>query len=334
MENYSATTNANDAEFPLAHVEPNGNTSEAASEPATLTGAGPVPAEGVIDRSMDPGPEAPAPASNTATPTAASTNSVNSHAQSSVAKQVLKFQCIEEPVRSSKNNLTSWKPPFEVEEGREASLEQIIKRAESVRAPLQATPVPTGSARYGTTAELFGRLQQAIAKQAFLLEQTSALLSYWTISTWFADGLSLAPGLVIIAPAFEGDLVLRTLRNFCRYGMMLPRADISILQNLNWHATPTVLFYAPNISKQMVTTLGCTSTRGYLINDGDGYKDFFGPKAIYAGEDVSAEQVPRNSLQVRLQPTAPAIEHSSRQTDAAVLDMQNQLQQYRLKNLV
>ena len=139
---------------------------------------------------------------------------------------------------------------------------------------------------------------------------------------------------MIIAPAFEGDLVLRTLRNFCRYGMMLPRADISILQNLNWHTTPTVLFYAPNVSKQMVTTLGCTSTRGYLINDGDGYKDLFGPKAIYAGEEVSADQVPRNSLQVRLQPTAPAIEHPSRLTDAAVSDMQNQLQRYRLKNLV
>ena len=104
--------------------------------------------------------------------------------------------CIEEPVRTSNNNLTSWKPPFEVEAGCEASLEQIIQRADSVRAPVQATPVPTGSARYGTTAELFGRLQQAIAEQAFLPEQTSALLAYWTISTWFADGLSLAPGLV------------------------------------------------------------------------------------------------------------------------------------------
>ena len=42
----------------------------------------------------------------------------------------------------------------------------------------------------------------------------------------------------------------------------------------------------------------------------------------------------RNSLQVRLQPNASAIAHPSRLTDAAVLDMQNQLQRYRLKNLV
>ena len=333
-ENYTTTTNANDAEFPLAGDVLDGNAIEAASEPITLTGAGPVAACIAKDQSVDPGPEAPAQASNTATPAAASTNSVNSQAQSSVAKQVRKVECIEEPVRTSKNNLTSWKPPFEVEEGCEASLEEIIQRADTVRAPLQATPVPTGSARYGTTAELFGRLQEAIAEQALVPEQTSALLTYWTISTWFADALPIAPGLSIVAPEFEADLVLRALKNFCRYPMMLTRADILSIKKLNWQSTPTVLFFDPNIAKQMVTTLGCTSTRGYLINDGDGYKDFFGPKAIYAGEEVSADQVLRNSLQVRLQPTASAIAHPSRLTDAAVLDMQNQLQRYRLQNLV
>ena len=114
------------------------------------------------------------------------------------------------------------------------------------------------------------------------------MLTYWTISTWFADALPIAPGLSIVAPEFEGDLVLRTLRSFCRYPMMLTRADIPSLQKLNWQTTPTVLFYDPNISKQMVAILGCTSTRGYLINNDGGYKDFFGPKAMYLGAEVSA----------------------------------------------
>lgn len=336
MQNYSKAEDANDAEFPLAGAVPDGNTTEAASEPTTLTGAGPVAAGGARDRSMDPGPEAPAPASNTPTPAAASTNSGNSDAQSSAAKHVRKFQCIEEPIRTGKNNLSSWKPPFEVESGFEESLKEIIQRAEFVRTPSQATPVPTGSARYGTTAELFGRLQEAIAEQALVPEQTSALLTYWTISSWFADALPIAPGLSIVAPEFEGDLVLRALRNFCRYPMMLTRADIPSLQKLNWQTTPTVLFYDPNISKQMVTTLGCTSTRGYLINDGGGYKDLFGPKALYLGADVSVDRIPRCSLQVRLQPTAPAPakQNSLRLTEAVVKDLQNQLLRYRCKNLV
>lgn len=73
-----------------------------------------------------------------------------------------------------------------------------------------------------------------------------------------------------------------------------------------------------------------------MINDGSGYKDFYGPKAVYAGEEVSADRIPRNSLQVRLQPTASAsaIPHSSPLTETAVQDLQNQLLRYRLKNLV
>jgi hypothetical protein len=118
--------------------------------------------------------------------------------------------------------------------------------------------------------------------------------------------------------------------------MMLTRADIPSLQKLNWQTTPTVLFYDPNISKQMVTTLGCTSTRGYLINDGGGYRDFFGPKALYLGEEVSIDRIPRCSLQVRLQPTASAraTRHSLRVIEAVVQDLQNQLLRYRTKNLV
>jgi hypothetical protein len=118
--------------------------------------------------------------------------------------------------------------------------------------------------------------------------------------------------------------------------MMLTRADIPSLQKLNWHTTPTVLFYDPNISKQMVTTLGCTSTRGYLINDGGEYKDFFGPKALFLGGEVSFDRIPRCSLLVRLQPTASAraTQHSLRAIEAVVQDLQNQLLRYRCKNLV
>jgi hypothetical protein len=336
MENYSTTTNANDAEFPLAGAEPDGNTSEAASEPTTLTGAGPLAAGGAKDRSMDPGPEAPAPASNTPTPAAASTNSVNNHAQSSVAKQVRKFVCIEEPVRTSKNNLTSWKPPFEVEVGCESSLEQIIQRAEFVRVPSQATPVPNGSAPYGNTAELFSHLQDAIAEQALVSQETSALLTYWTICTWFPDSLPISPGLTIVGPEFEADLVMRALRNFCRYPLMLAGADVSSLQKLDWRSSPTLLLYGPNLTKQMTTLLGCATIRGYMVGDAGEYRDFYGPKAIFAGPEVSADRMPRCSLQVMLQPNSPvpAKPESGPVTEASVQDLRNQLQRYRCKNLV
>ena len=336
MQNYSTTENANDADVPKTGAQPDGNAPVDPSESTAFTGAVPIAAAGAEERSIGPGAVAPATASNTPVHAAASTDSVGSHSQRFAAKQVLKVKCIEEPVRTGKNNLSSWKPPFEVDRGSEASLNEIIQRAEFVRVPSQATPVPNGSAPYGTAAELFSHLQDVIAEQALVSQETSALLTYWTMSSWFADALPIAPVLSIVAPEFEGDLVLRTLRNFCRYPMMLTRADIPSLQKLNWQTTPTVLFYDPNISKQIVTTLGCTSTRGYLINDGGGYRDFFGPKALYLGEEVSIDRIPRCSLQVRLQPTASAraTRHSLRVIEAVVQDLQNQLLRYRTKNLV
>lgn len=141
---------------------------------------------------------------------------------------------------------------------------------------------------------------------------------------------------MIVAPEFEGDLVLRALRNFCRYPIMKARADISFLPKLNWRITPTLLFYDPYITKQMATILGCTTCRGYMVGDASGYKDFYGPKAIYVGEEVSADRLPRSSIRVRLQPTAPAhaTQPTLRPTEAVVQDLQNQLLRYRTKNLV
>jgi hypothetical protein len=334
MQNDSTTENVNGAESPRTGEAPDVNHAVGPPETTELTAADPITGAGAGEHSAGPRAVGITATSSTPLQAAASTNSVTGHSQSPGAKQVFKVECIDEPVRTSKDTMTFWRPPFEIDEGFEGSLKEIIKRGGSVRAPLQATPVPTGSARYGTTAELFSRLQNAITEQALLPEETSALLTFWTLSTWFADGLPVAPGLSIVAPEFEGDLALRALRSFCRYPMMLTRADISSLQKLNWHTTPTAIFYDPNISKQMVTTLGCTSTRGYLINEGGRYKDFYGPKAIYLGGEVSVDRIPRCSVQVRLQPIPPRTRRSAPLVEAAVQALQNQLQRYRLKNLV
>jgi hypothetical protein len=243
MQNFSTTENANDTEFPITGEPPNVSATVDTSETSALTEADPI--------------------ASVPLPAAGSANSVTDNSESLVTKRVWKVKCIEEPVRTSKNNMNSWKPPFEVERGFEGSLREIIRRADYVRTPLQATPVPNGSARYGNTDDLFGRLNEAIAEQAFLPEQTSAMLAYWALSTWFADGLPIAPALVIVAPEFEGDLSLRILRNVCRNPMMLVRAEMSTLLKVNWSNTPTMLFFDPSITKVMATVLGCATNRGY-----------------------------------------------------------------------
>jgi hypothetical protein len=335
MQNYSTSENAND-EFPGTDAAPNVNPAVGRPENAESGAADPSAGAGLDEHSMGAGAASAAATTSVPPPSATTTDEVTGQIQSLGVKQVLKVLCIEEPVRSSKNILTSWKPPFKVEEGSEASLREIIRRADFVRAPSQATPVPTGSARYGSTAELFRRVQNAIAEQALLPEETSALLTYWTFSTWFADGLPIAPGLSIVAPAFEGDLALRALRNVCRCPLMLAGADVASWRRVDWRSTPTLLFFGPNITKQMSMILGCATSRGYLVGDAGEHKDFFGPKATYLGPEVTPDRMPRCSLQVRMQPTSlvPGTQQSAPVTESLLQDLRNQLQRYRLHNLV
>lgn len=65
------------------------------------------------------------------------------------------------------------------------------------------------------------------------------------------------------------------------------------------------------------------------------YKDFFGPKAIYLGEDVSPGRTPPFSVQVNvlLAGSACVVVKGTRLTELEIQDLQNRLMGYRLKNL-
>ena len=289
--------------------------------------AAPIATSGVAEPERDTGTADPAPVSS---------QSMTSKSDC-VAKPVVSLRGISEIARDGKTStLTTWEPPFEVEKGFEASFAEICHRAESVLAPTRAISLPTGATPYGTTDELFTRLHKAIAAQICPSERASRLLTYWTLSTWFPDVLFLAPGLAISGRPYEGDLILRTLRNFCRCPLLLMRADMPSLKNVKWNINPTLLFHDPNVTKQMASLLGSTATRGHLVDDAGVYRDFFGPKAIYLGEEVTLGRTPHCSVQVNVPPTAItcASDGASRLTELEVQDLQNMLMGYRLKNLI
>ena len=142
MQEYSTTSN-DIYESPRTGEAPDVNETVGSSEATESAVAHPI--AGADEHSASAEALGSKATSRVPAPAAATTNSMTSASQSSVAKKVHKVLCIEEPVRTGKDKLTSWQPPFEVDDGSEASLKEIIRRAGYVRAPLQATPVPTGS---------------------------------------------------------------------------------------------------------------------------------------------------------------------------------------------
>src|ERR1700723_2290713 len=141
VENQSRTEIGNPLESPSAGAPPGVYSTVGTAKPPELTSAELGAGAAVDEHSTGPQAAEHAATSSAPAPAAESTDSDSSHGQSVAAKQVLKYQGIEEPVRTRADHITSWKPTFEVEQGFVGSLEKILERAQAVRAPAQATPV-------------------------------------------------------------------------------------------------------------------------------------------------------------------------------------------------
>lgn len=335
MKEESTVTSVNGSNSIEAGATPNEDTAPSPTE-STMPAEGPSPIAGVDGPSTRLEEGACQALSNITARETSSIDPETTDSPKSAEAQVVRISGIKEIYRNGKTaTVTTWKPPFQIEKGLEASFAEIYGRAKSLHNPLHAIPLPTGAAPFGSAIELFGRLQAAIAEQASVPAPASTLLSFWALSTWFSDALEFAPGLVVAGRAHEADLVLRALRNYCRYPLMLTRADVSSLQKVSWDSTPTLLFWDPNVSKQMASIMSCSTSRGYMIDCANGYRDFFAPKAIFLGEEASTSRTPRRYLQVNVNPlSARALRAGGQDSQSTVQILQNQLLMYRLKNLV
>jgi len=222
-----------------------------------------------------------------------------------------------------------------VEAGHESSLEDIVERGKTLCHPWRGTPLPVHIEPYGTTSELFTEIKKTILEQTSLSNQVSAVLTYWSLSTWFFDSLAIAPCLVITGSSFEGDVVLRTLQTFCRFSFLMAGVTSAGLKDINWTGHPTLLLFDPNLTKSMAALLACSTSPGYMVGATNDYLDYFGPKAIYLGEDLPTFPIPRSSIHVNATAMSRVCPRYGRPlSDSIVQSFQNRLFDYRLKNMV
>jgi hypothetical protein len=172
-----------------------------------------------------------------------------------------------------------------------------------------------------------------------LAEKDSALLAYWTFSSWVQDFLPIAPGIAITGWAHEANLVLRTLSAISFHPILLAGLTNVTGNNIDWKLKPTLIVSEPGLSKRMAVLLSSSTCRGYLVpRKKDGYPtyacDFYGSKAIYMGEDPSMKSMLQNFIHINASPT-PGVEskHALPISDDVTQGIQNQLLRYRIRNL-
>ena len=254
-------------------------------------------------------------------------------------KAVHQLAGIEESLRGKDGALRNVQFGYSVCSDSARRFQQMVAQAQYARDPLQSVPYPTGKQGYGTTHELFARIEHAIAERTQLSDANSALLTYWILSTWFQDILPVAPGIAITGWAYEADVVLRTLMTYCYHPTLVAGITSATLNNFDWDRKPTLLISDPNLSKRMAVLLGSSTNRGYLTfrklaGRPTSPFDYFSSKAVYLGEDTKMVSALQNYLHLNAS-SAPGAgtPHASPLWEKTTGDFQNQLLSYRIKCL-
>jgi len=210
-------------------------------------------------------------------------------------------------------------------------------QARKARFPEEFSLLPSSTQAYGEPSSLLTAVKQAFAEHGNLSLRVSSLLMSWALSTWFQEALPLSPCLVITGAPHDGEVVLRLLNIFCYRPVLMTGvtlANLKTIGNWRWQFNPTLLFFDPSWNRQKASLVGSFTAPGYAVPFQDGLISFFGPKAVYVGEDLAPEVLPPYAIHVKaagdgkLGRSNPVFI-----TNAKAVEFQNQLLLYRLNML-
>jgi hypothetical protein len=144
--------------------------------------------------------------------------------------------------------------------------------------------VPTGLtvARH-STANNFTKIC-ALFTERGISDQAAKGLTYWALSTWFAELFPLAPCLILTGSRPEASLVLQLLSCIVRHGLPLADINMSGFRFLPMHIQPTLLI--SHLSPATLKVLFVSNCPGVYLPTKDGFADLYCAKAIYAGNHL------------------------------------------------
>ena len=199
----------------------------------------------------------------------------------------------------------------------------------------RATRFPSRCHDYGSARGLFDLINDLFKHHLDLPERESSLLACFSISTWLADRLQIAPSLAISGPGQElGIDVLRLLSCVCRHPLMLAEVTAGGFRSLPMQLSLTLLLNQQELKPNMQRLFRASSYRGlHLPGNGGSVVDLYGPKAIFCGNDAAVDTLGGGVIHISAAPSqlqSSALDEHV-QNDIAN-DFQPQLLMYRLKN--
>ena len=212
----------------------------------------------------------------------------------------------------------------------------IYEVAELPPSLYRATRFPSCCRGYGSARSLFDSISDLSNRHLDLPELESGVLASFSISTWVADRLPIAPTLIISGPDPElGMNALRLLNCVCRHPLMLAEVTPGGFQSLPMQLGLTLLLNQQGLKPNLQRLFRASSYRGlHLPGKGGSVVDPYGPKAIFCGNDADLDTLGGAVIHIS---AAPSHSQSSaldeRVQNEIANDFQPRLLMYRLRNL-
>lgn len=167
------------------------------------------------------------------------------------------------------------------------------------RKPARPTPTTAPESKPEPEAlsslQLFELICDSIRTWTDAPEDLCATLSYWILSTWFADVFPVVPSLVIAGLPHHGMQILRVLNFLCGSPVLMPGFSAKTIEA--YGLAFTLLISEPNLTARMAATLGALTCSGFQSSHSI---------AVYVGERSPVGLIPY-SVCVAIEPNTKVL---------------------------
>lgn len=170
--------------------------------------------------------------------------------------------------------------------------------------PAAPVAVPSPPHRVATAPELFTWIKRSLLAETHLSDHAAESVTYWVISTWFQDQLTVLPCLVITGSAHDARRVLAVLNKFCPRAPLLAGFRRSHLRALRG-SCQTYLISERNLDERTAHLLGNLTDPAYRVADGSSFACYSKSTAVYAGENPEPPKI-QNSIHIHIPPASAA----------------------------
>ena len=198
-----------------------------------------------------------------------------------------------------------------------------------------AIRLPTKSMDYGSLEDLFSGIAELFKNYLRLSDRQSRLLTAFSLSTWLADRLPIAPGVVISASdEASGIDLLRLLKCSCRRGLLLAELTPSGFRSLPMHLGIALLINQQSPMPNLQRLLRASTFRGLNLPGNRGsIVDLYGTKAIRCGSNSDLNCLGDGALQISIASSSlPSSTFDERTQDEIAMEFQPRLLCYRLRH--